>query len=161
MYRRDRFLAYNILSLVANGEETKRARGLAFGFIAGSVISRLLRSPFARRARPPFPSSFFSVFRRMIARPDAFYGALTPRCRRRRCYVRSTSRKSGSTECTVICTVTTFRGGEMISCFGAFHGADGSRSKYVNKCNTVAHLAFGALIRCTFQIPTLNISGQP
>lgn len=95
-YRRDRFLAYNILSLVANREETKRAHGLAHSALSAAALSgRFYVSFFA--VLSPFPSSFFSVFRRMIARPDAFYGALTLRCRRR-CYVRSTPRKSGSTD---------------------------------------------------------------
>lgn len=95
-YRRDRFLAYNILSLVADREETKRAYDLAFGFIAAALsVGRFYLSLFALLSS--FLSSFFSVFRRVIARPDAFYGALTPRCRRR-CYVRSTPRKSGSTD---------------------------------------------------------------
>lgn len=60
-YRRDRFLAYNILSLVANREETKRAHGLAHSALsrqryltASTSPSSLFRLPFLPRFSPYF-----------------------------------------------------------------------------------------------------------
>lgn len=77
-YRRDRFLTCNILSLVASREETKRARGSAFGFIAAALSRRFYVSALcrARSVSLSFPvflriSSHDSATRRILRRFNA------------------------------------------------------------------------------------------
>jgi len=83
--RGDRFVACNIPSLVAKSRRNKaRARDSAAGFIAATLSyspllplflsGSLLVSTIPRYLDRPV-SRFFFVFRRVIARADAFYDA--------------------------------------------------------------------------------------
>lgn len=109
-YRRDRFLAYNILSLVANREETKARARLSVRLYRSSVIC-CASSLLLRAARSPFS---FLVFLRISSHDSAtrrvlrhFNAPMPP----------AMLRALDATEiwkcgCTVVCTVTAFRGGD-------------------------------------------------